>query len=231
MIRGWDVSDQKHIHILSELYAHPIAENIKWMEIIPALSSIGLVHTEKNGSRHFTRNGHTVVFGKADHDTLDAEEIMKLRHFLHFSAISKNRTDDLSKDMIVAIDHRQTVIFQDPGMASESRTKEQSGLPLGWLLHKRPASPPYSNIGPDENNDYYDAVIKDMANAKRIVILSHGKGSSNAAHQLMARIYGKNPELAHRIAAIQRCDLEAMSEPQIISLGKQLLSPGHPRSS
>ncbi|HUC90063.1 MAG TPA: hypothetical protein VMR45_04630 [Patescibacteria group bacterium] len=221
------MSDKKHMHILSELYAHPIEHNIKWHELVPALSSIGLMHTENNGSHHFIRNGHTVVFDYANSDTLNEEEIIKLRHFISSSAISKNKNPDLAKDVIIAISHHQAVIFYDPGQTTESHTTEHADISAGRLLHTRPTSPPYSNVGPVIDEAYYDAIIKDLANAHRIVILSHGTGSSNAGIHLMARINEKNPELAHRIAAIKRCDLEALTEPQIISLGKELLGPGN----
>jgi hypothetical protein len=221
------MSDKKHVHMLSELYAHPIAHNIEWRDLIPALTSIGLTHVDKNGDHHFTRNDHTVAFGHANHDTLDAEEILKLRHFIRDSAAAKNKTPDLANDIIVAIDHHRAIVFHDPDTAFESRTEEHADQTKFRVLHKHPKSPPFSNVGPGIDDDYYDSVIKEMANARRIVILGHGTSASNAASQLMAKISEKNPETASRIVAIQRCDLEAMTEPQMISLGKQLLSPEH----
>ena len=221
------MSDKKHMHVLSELYAHPIAHNIDWQDLIPALASIGLTHADKNGGHHFTRNGHTVELGHANHKDLDPEEVLKLRHFIYDSAASKDMTPDLANDIIVAIDHHRAIVFHDPGTAFESRTQEHASQAKFRILHQRPTSPPFSNVGPGIDNDYYDSVIKEMSQAKRIVILSHGTSSSNAASQLMTKISERNPEVAHRIAAIQRCDLEAMTEPQMVSLGKQLLSPEH----
>ena len=220
------MSDKKHVHMVSELYAHPIARNVKWQELIPALASIGLVHADKNGGHHFTRNGHTVALGQASHSTLGADEIMKLRHFIYTSAASKNKAADLAKDIIVAIDYHQAIIFHDPGTAFASRTEEHSDQAAFRVLHKRPTSPPFGNAGPTIDTDYYDSILDEMSNASRIVILGHGTSTSNAASQLMAQVSEKNPEIAYRIAAIVRCDLEAMTEPQMISLGKQLLSPG-----
>lgn len=221
------MSDKKHAHVISELYAHPIAHNMKWAELIPALSAIGFVHTEENGGHHFARNGHTVVFVASNRDTLDEDEIMKLRHFMQSSAASKNKNPSLTRDAVVAISYHQAVVFHDPGMASEHRTEERADLTKNnsRVLHKRPTSPPYSNTGPVVDDVYYDSVIKEISEAERIVILSHGTGSSNAASRLMSRIKEKRPELAHRVAAFQRCDLEAMTEPQILSLGKKLLNP------
>lgn len=222
------MSDKKHAHVLSELYAHPIAHNIKWLELIPALSSVGLMHEEKNGSHHFTRNGHTVVFEFSNGETLSEDEILKLRHSLYSSIAPEDETTDLTKDVIVAISYHQAVIFYNPGEATESRQEEHADLRKSRVLHKRPTAPPYSNVGPIFDDDFYEAVIKDLIGARRIVVLSHGKGSSNAASQLMLQIHQKRPELSQRIAAVQRCDLEAMTEPQIIGLGKKLLGIERP---
>jgi hypothetical protein len=218
------MSYKKHVHMLSELYAHPIAHNIEWRELIPALASIGIAHADRNGGgHHFTRNGHTVALGHANHGPLDAEEILKLRHFIYDSAAFKNKVPDLAKDIIVAIDHHQAIVFHDLGTMHESRAEEHADQVRFRVLHKRPTSPPFSNVGPDIDDDYYDAILDEMSSAERIVILGHGTGASNAASQLMGKISEKNPEIASRVAAIQRCDLEAMTEPQMISLGKQLL--------
>lgn len=219
------MSDKKHIHMLSELYAHPIAHNLKWQELIPGLASIGIVYSDKNDHQHFTRNSHTVVLGHAKHDILDAEEILKLRHFISTSAMPQNEASDLAQDVVITIDYHQAIVFHAPGTALETRTEKHAEQVKYRELHKHPTSPTFRDTSPDIDNNYYDAITKEMSKARRIVILGHGTGTSNAAFQLVAKIFDKNPELAQRIAAIQRCDLEAMSEPQMISLGEQLLSP------
>jgi hypothetical protein len=221
------MSNKKHVHMLGELYAHPISHNIEWGELIPALHSIGLDYADANGGHHFMRNGHTVTFRHANHNTLDEEEILKLRHFIHDSAVTKDKTSDLANDVIVAVDHHQAIIFHDPGTAFESKTEKHADQTEFRVLHKHPKNPPFSNVGPDIDDDYYSSMIEEMANARRIVILGHGTSASNAAIQLMAKVSEKNSEIASRIVAIRRCDLEAMTEPQMISLGKQLLSPVH----
>jgi hypothetical protein len=219
------MSEKKHIHILSELYAHPISHSIKWRELIPGLTSIGIVHNNKNGRHHLTRNGHTIVLGHTTHNVLDVEEVLELRHFISASAESKNETPDLTRDIIVAIDHHHAITFYAPGTTSETRTEQHASQFKSRELHKHPTSPSFNSNNDDIDNDYYNAMIKEISKARRIVILGHGTGSSNAASQLVAKVFNKNPEIAYRIAAIKRCDLESMSEPQMISLGEQLLSP------
>lgn len=222
------MSDKEHARILNELYIHPIAHNIKWLELIPALSLVGVTHDEKNGNHHFTHGGHVVVFAQSGSETLNEDEVIKLRHFLELATTPEDKPTDLTNDVIVAITYHKADIFYNPGELDESRQEEHADLKKSRVLHKRPTAPPYSNVGPIFDDDFFEDVIKDLAGARRIVILSHGKGSSNAGSQLMEKIHHKHPELAQKIAAIQSCDLEAMSEGQIVSLGKELLGVERP---
>lgn len=222
------MSDKKHMHALSEVFAHPIYHNLEWVELLPALASIGVVHREKNGTYHLNRNGHTVVFECSNRSSLDVDEIMKLRHFLRISA---QPGPDLTNDVIVAISHHQALIVRGPGTPAESKIVEHANLAKGRLLHTKPTAPPYSNVGPKIDEGYYDVVMQDISDAGRIVILSHGTGSSNAANQLVARIREHYPDLMAKVAAVQRCDLEAMTEQQVISQGEALLGLGRPEAS
>ncbi|MDN5274700.1 MAG: hypothetical protein JWP06_601 [Candidatus Saccharibacteria bacterium] len=213
------MSEQKHVHILSQLSAHPIARNIEWSELIPALSSIGLLQIEKNGSYHFTRNDRTIVFDISHRKEVDIEDVLKLRHFLQSSAMPESDNLDLVKDTIVAIDHHEATIYHSPGTVSERRMRIRADLMKERILHTHPTSAPYHESSPLVDNEYYSTVIEEIAKADRTVILSHGTGTSNAASQLLGVMQKEYPELVSRIVAIKSCDLEAMTEPQLVHSG------------
>lgn len=213
------MSEQKHEHILSQLFAHPVARNIEWTELIPALSTIGLLQAEKNGSYHFVRNGHTLVFEMSHHKEVDVEDVLKLRHFLELSASSEEKSPDSVDEAIIAIDHHQATVYHEPGTESAQRVRLYADLTKERILHTHPTSPPFHTQTPLSDNDYYGSVIKEITKSKKVVILSHGTGTSNAASQLLAIIRKKYPELTSRIVAIKGCDLEAMTEPQLLELG------------
>lgn len=217
------MSEQKHVHILNQLSVHPIARNIEWSELIPALASIGLLQAEKNGSYHFTRNGHTLVFEISHHKAIDVEDVLRLRHFLQLSALPEGNSLDFVRDVIVAIDHHRATVYHSPGAVTERRMIFHADLTKDRLLHTHPTSPPFHETSPMVDNDFYESVIKEIANSERIVILSHGTGSSNAASQLLAFLHKKYSELASRVVAVKSCDLEAMTEPQLIQLGVESL--------
>ncbi len=220
------MSEQKHEHTIGQLFAHPVARNIEWSELIPALATIGLVKVEKNGNYQFTRNGHTLVFDISHHKEVDVEEVIKLRHFLELSASPGATNPDLINGVIVAIDHHQATIYRDLGARSQQRVRLYADLTQERILHTRPTSPPFHELHPLPESDYYEAVIKEMAKGERIVILSHGTGTSNAASQLMTILRKKYAELTEKIIAIKDCDLEAMTEPQLLKLGIESFRSG-----
>jgi len=217
------MSEQKHVHVLDQLSAHPIARNIEWSDLLPALSSIGLLQAEKNGSYHFTRNGHTLVFEVSHRKDVDVEEVMKLRHFLQASAVPENDDFDASEDVIVAIDHHQATMYHAPGTASERRVKVHADLTSDRILRSHPTHAPFHEASPSLGSQYYEMIVKDITRSKRIVLLSHGTGTSSAASQLLAILHKKHAELASRIVAVKACDLEAMTEPQLVQLGVEIL--------
>jgi hypothetical protein len=217
------MSEKKHLHTLSELSAHPLARNIEWSELIPALSSIGLLQTEKNGKYHFERNGHSISFEHSHHKVLDIEEVLSLRHFLVLSAAPADSKPSEEHGVIVAIDYHRAFICHDPATEAESRQYVHADLQKGRKLHTRPTSLPFNNSHPTVDQQYYGAVIKEIMNSNRIVVLGHGTGTSNASAPLLQLMDQKYPELTHRVVAVMRCDLEAMSEGELIKAGMKLL--------
>ncbi|HEY8886168.1 MAG TPA: hypothetical protein VIM31_01560 [Candidatus Microsaccharimonas sp.] len=217
------MSQKKHLHVLSELSTHPIARNIEWADLIPALSSIGILHSEANGNYDFTRNEHTIVFERSHNKTLEVADVLKLRHFLKLSAQSPD-DDALNNTEIVAVDHHNATVVHNPGTANEVIEKFHADLSKGRMLHQKKQSPPFHDENPTDDSAYFDAIIKSMMKSQRIVILSHGTGSSSAGEKLFTLVDDSYPKVAHKIVAVQKCDLEAMTEPELIALGTELLN-------
>jgi hypothetical protein len=217
------MSEKKHLHTISELSAHPISRNIEWTHLIPALSSIGLLTSESNGNYDFTRNGHTIVFERSHGKVLDIAEVLKLRHFLRLSTQSDGGDASLHYVQIVAIDHHKAIIIHDPGTSDERIDKIHADLTKGRILHKTKQSPTFSDGNPTDSAGYFDSIIKSMMKSRRIVILSHGTGSSSAGEKLFAIVEHNYPKVMDKIVAIKKCDLEAMTMPEIIELGTELL--------
>jgi hypothetical protein len=218
------MSEKKHFRILSELNTHPLNHNIEWVELVPALESIGLMHTESNGKHHFSRNGHTLVLHEPHNKTINEDETMQLRHFLKNSAIPGLEVPAaLATDMIVVIDHHHAIVWHSPSTPEESIKHFHADLSEGKTLHFHPSGPPFNDSNPKVDKDYFEAVVEEMKAGGRIVILSHGTGSSRGSDHLLEVIQNKQPALTHRIIGVTNCDMEAMTEPELAKLGKTLL--------
>jgi hypothetical protein len=217
------MSQKKHLHVLSELSAHPIARNIDWSDLIPALSTIGLVHSESNGSYRFTRSDHTIAFERPREKTVSMEDVLKLRHFLKTSATPADADPLLQRSLIVAIDHHKAIIVHNPQEQTQSIEMIHADLSGGRMLHQIKRHAPFSDNNPTDDPHYFDAVIKAMMKSERIVVLSHGTGSSNAAQKLMTIVSEEHPNIVQKIIAVAKVDLEAMTEAQIVARGAELL--------
>ncbi len=129
----------------------------------------------------------------------------------------------LQNSEVVAVDHHNATIIHNPGTDSESIEKFHADLTKARILHKTKQSPTFSDQNPTDSSGYFNSIIKSMLKSQRIVILSHGTSSSSAAEKLFTVIQEKYPTITQKIIAIKKCDLEAMTEPEIIALGIELL--------
>lgn len=208
------MSEQKHEQVLRQLFGHPVARNLEWSELVPALATVGELETEKNGNYRLTRNGHAIVF-EARGKVVDVEEVLKLRHFLEASEDVKAAV----AGTIIAIDHHNASVYRN----SEKVASFHANLTEERMLHSHPTTAPFHEQHPLPETDYYETLIKEIAKSERVVILSHGTGTSNAGVQLVAQLDKEYPELTSKIVAVKDCDLEAMTEPELIKLGSESL--------
>jgi len=216
------MSEQKHERILQQLFTHPIARNIEWSELLPALSEAGDLQTEKNGNYRFTRGNHTLVF-EARGKEVDIEEVLKLRHFLESSEISETSDPDLVDAVIITVDHHKAAVYRNFGTGFEKAMSFHADLTEERILRSHPTTAPFHEQHPLPESDYYESLIKEIAKSGRVVVLSHGTGTSNAGSQLMDKLDKKHPELVAKVIAVKDCDLESMTEPELIKMGTELL--------
>ena len=217
------MSQKKHLHVLSELSAHPIARNIEWKDLIPALASIGLLHAHSNNTYEFIRNDHKIVFERSPQKTLDTGEVLKLRHFLIESSHSDHVDANLEHATVIALDYHNATVIHNPGTKHEVTKKVHADLSGSRELRKSPTAANLTDENLQYSPEYFESIIKIMEKSPKNVILSHGTGTSDAGEKLLEIITDKHANVLNTIAAVQKCDIEAMTEPQISALGAKLL--------
>jgi hypothetical protein len=162
---------------------------------------------------------------------LDAEEVSRLRHFLHQAGVQAEVPDkaarpDQSGRMVVAIDHHAAHIYRGQGAnLSEDGAAVKPYDPFHFqhhLIHRKEAH--YKGERVPEEDTYYEEIAQDLGPAKEIVLVGHGKGTSSAVEFLSAYLKSHHPETFQRITATETVDLSALTEPEIEAIAKKAFS-------
>jgi hypothetical protein len=158
---------------------------------------------------------------------------MALRHFLTRSGLSgKNSNSTVSTaDFLVAIDHHEARIYRmDPHPADPAELTVKPYDPHGFLhhlTHKDQTRQHGERAG--EDPAFYEGIGAALIQAVphgHIVIVGHGKGHSDAAHHLQDWLRQHHAEIFQRVAGTITADLSALTPPQLLELGREMLTPG-----
>ncbi len=218
---------------LDSLFAHRIAHNLEWHDIVSLFAKLGTVEHLPNNDTSIRIGAEHQVLHRPHSKDLTTEEIMELRHFLTRSGLSrKNPSSSVSTaDFLVAIDHHEARIYRmDPHPVDPAEFTVKPYDPHGFphhLTHKdqtrqhgeRAAEDPafYEGIGA--------ALIQAVPHG-HIVIVGRGEGHSDAAHHLREWLRLHHAEIFQRIAGTVTADLSALTPPQLLEIGRELLTPG-----
>jgi hypothetical protein len=218
---------------LDSLFAHPIAHNLKWRDIVSLFTKLGTVEDLPNNETSLQIGAEHEVLHRPHTKDLTTEEIMALRHFLTRSGLfGRHSSGPVSAaEFLVAIDHHEARIYRmdlHPADPAELTVKPYD--PHGFLHHlthkdqtrqrgERAAEDPgfYEGIG---------AALVQAVPHGHIVIVGHGKGHSDAAHHLQDWLRLHHAEIFQRVAATITADLSALTPPQLLKLGREMLTPG-----
>ncbi|WP_353227836.1 hypothetical protein [Novosphingobium sp.] len=230
-----------HRKTMAALFQHPTAHNVEWHDVLSLLGVIGSVAERHGGGYELAIGAERLNLGRAhDHD-ISGDELRHLRAFLVKAGVAPGETapassaNPVERQCIVLIDHHQARLFDPGASAHDAHTarvlkpddpdgtrariehrqgiNEANGGPLG--AHDGGHSP--------EDDGYYERVAVDLAPAQRIVVLSDGKGRSNAGAYLVEYLRRHHPATAQRIVATDRVDIAHLSDRQVVAAGLVLL--------
>jgi hypothetical protein len=228
---------------LEAVFRHPVPGNLAWSDALHLISRLGTARQEPNGRLLFTIAGHSHVFHEPHGKELTPEEVGQLRKFLESAGITPASVDVVEEnrpvesatlDMVVAVDHHQARLFTIEGASGPARTLRPYD-PHHFLHHltHRQERELRGQREPEEPS-YYSQIAAALAPARRIVVLGHGTGHSNAAAHLEQVLRAKHPDIYGRVIATKAVDLSAITEPQLLALALELLdsfrdTPAGPR--
>ena len=217
---------------LEAIFRHPVSSNIAWSDALHLTERLGTARQEHNGRLLVEIGEQRHVFHQHHAKALTPEEVGQLRRFLESAGVTPASVEVVEEersaespplDMVVAIDHHQTRLFTIAGASETARTLRPYD-PYHFLHHlsHRQDRELRGQREPEEPG-YYSAIAAALAPARRIVLLGHGTGHSNAAAHLDDVLRAKHPEIHSRIVATKTVDLSAITEPQLLALALETL--------
>jgi len=213
------------------LFAHPIARNLDWKDVLRLFTSIGTVEHLKNSETSIRIGTEHVMLRRPHSKDLTIEEIMALRHFMTRCGLSMQHPPSPTDgaDFLITIDHHEARIYEldlRPGdQAEQVITPYDPHHFLRHLTHRNQTRQEGERAAEDPS--FYERVAQAGIAAMppgRIVIIGHGKGHSDAAHHLEGWIHLHHPDLAHRVACAMAADLSALTPPQLLVLARDVLA-------
>jgi len=219
---------------LEAIFRHPVPRNLARADAVHLVERLGSARPEPNGRLLLAIGEQRHVFHHSHDKDLTAEEVAQLRKFLEAAGVTPatvdvvdgdHTTEATTRDMVVAIDHHSARLFTIEGSSETARTLRPYD-PHHFLHHltHRQDSELRGQREPEEPA-YYAEIAAALAPARRIVLLGHGTGHSNAAAHLEEVLRTKHAEIYGRIVAMKEVDLSAVTEPQLLALALATLEP------
>jgi hypothetical protein len=74
----------------------------------------------------------------------------------------------------------------------------------------------------DDSDAYWSLLTQALAPAAGIILLGHGKGKANASHHLAAYMEKHRKDIAGKIIADVRADIDDLTDEQLLRLGQHI---------
>lgn len=128
-------------------------------------------------------------------------------------------------DLMVVVDHHAAKIYRiDITSQSHAEHEIKPYDPHHFLHHltHKDRSREAGQRTPEEYS-FYEQIARALAPARKIVVIGHGTGKSNAAHHLIEHIRSHHPAIYQRIVHEVVADLSSITPPQLLDIARQAL--------
>jgi len=217
--------NHEHARVLREIFAHPIAHNLEWKDVVSLFAHLGSVQERHDGKYEFAVGTAQAIFHKPHGKDVDADDVERLRHLLRQAGIDESGVQTPPAEasatsrarVIVAIDHHVARFFSSD---ASGHLVEQAHLepadPHGFerhLEHRKEAD--YRGERVPEPTEYYERVAQRLRPAGSILLLGDATGKSSAMNFLVEYIQRKHPDIWHHVVGTDHVDLSSLTIAEI----------------
>ena len=142
-----------------------------------------------------------------------------------------NKMDVRGKRAVVAIDFRHARVYalDAPTHSRPEVVVAPDPWHLNHNLYHREHNPDGTyNIDAIDTDDFFRTVALALKPATEVLLLGHGKGKSNASHVFEAYVEKHYSDVAAKIVADVRCDIDDITDNQLLRLGELYFGEDEP---
>lgn len=223
---------------LDAIYQHPIAHGLEWSDVLALFEKIGSAEHKPNDETCFVINGERKLFRKPHTKDIPATTLIDIRHMLTRAGWSPDNakrptiTDasagptTIAPDLLVVVEQHDARIYGLDLTSGEQHYQLVHSDLSPQTLHKllRGDQLRDSSTGWASDPGYYERISQALQLSRSIVLVGHGKGHSNAAHNLKAYLQQHHEVIFGRLHSETDADLSSLTDAQRRALGRSLLT-------
>ena len=136
---------------------------------------------------------------------------------------SSNPVDLGGKRAVVALDYRGARIYalDAPTHSSPEELTAPDPWHLNHHLHHRKQDKTVSyDLDEMSTTEFFKSLASELQPASEVLLLGHGKGKSNASHLFESYVEKHRRDIASKIVASVRCDVDDITDNQLLRLGE-----------
>lgn len=135
------------------------------------------------------------------------------------------------KQVVAAIDFHHTLIYATDAVPGQRPTQLLPADPRGYFHKVSHRSGNPGGTYEDDSAEYWQEVANALAPAAAILLMGHGQGKANAAQHFVAYAEKNRKDIAGRVVADVRSDIDDLTSEQVLRLAQEYFVVAPPRDS
>ena len=224
--------NEHHARVLREIFAHPVARNLEWPDVLGLLEHLGSVQQRHDGKYQIQIGTAQTIVERPHHKDVELTELLRLRTFLKQAGVEENgsrsstgQSDSPSHSRtVVAVDHHQARFFESAsdGVHLVERDHLEPVDPHGFerhLEHRKEAD--YKGERVPEPDEYYERIAQRLKSAGTILLVGDATGKSSAVRYLEHHLQQKHGDIWHHVVGTEDLDLSSLTLPGLQELNEK----------
>ena len=126
-----------------------------------------------------------------------------------------------NKNVVAVISFHESDIYATDATPGEPPTRVVAPDPRGRFHQVRHHAGNPSGTYEDDSPEYWQAITEALTPAGAILVFGHGGGKANASHHWVNYVEKHRPDVAAKLVADVRLDIDHIDERQVLRLAKR----------